>query len=143
MNPSALDLTREFPRSPRERLGGYVHLPRMIDKARAKAAGTLGEYIYPCPLDLALLDHLGVRAEDFYQMAAGEEDSGVLSWLRRKIPLRDHRQIENWNEQFLNRRPADEEGMRHFLEVRNRIAPAREDVTTWVALIDLEEGRLG
>ncbi|MEK6576069.1 MAG: DUF5069 domain-containing protein [Nitrospirota bacterium] len=35
MKVKVLDLTKEFPRSPKEKLGGHVHLARMIDKARA------------------------------------------------------------------------------------------------------------
>ena len=42
--PSTPDLTQRPPRSPRLRLGGYVQLPRIIDKARASLAGKLGEY---------------------------------------------------------------------------------------------------
>ena len=41
---STLDLTQRPPRSPRVRLGGYVLLPRIIDKARASLAGKLGDY---------------------------------------------------------------------------------------------------
>ena len=36
-------------------LGGIPWLARMIDKARAKADGTIGDYIYPCPKDQELL----------------------------------------------------------------------------------------
>lgn len=43
----ALDLKTAFPRSGRERLGDYVWLARVADKARAALAGTIGEYIYP------------------------------------------------------------------------------------------------
>ena len=35
-----------FPRSPYERLGGYVHLPRLIDKARLHRKGLLDGYNY-------------------------------------------------------------------------------------------------
>lgn len=42
----ALDLTKTFPRSGRERVGNYVWLGRMADKARAEVAGTAGDYIY-------------------------------------------------------------------------------------------------
>ena len=38
------DLTKQAPRSCYVRLGGYVILPRLIDKARAASAGKLGEY---------------------------------------------------------------------------------------------------
>ena len=41
---STSDLTRRPPRSPRVRLGGYVLLPRILDKGRASLAGNLGEY---------------------------------------------------------------------------------------------------
>jgi hypothetical protein len=40
---NAKDLTREPPRSPRVRLGGYVIMARMIDKGRATINGTNGE----------------------------------------------------------------------------------------------------
>ena len=40
---SALDLTQRPPRSPRCRLGGYVTLPRMLDKGRATIMGKSGE----------------------------------------------------------------------------------------------------
>ena len=40
----AKNLSRQPPRSPRQRLGGYAIMPRMIDKGRATIAGTAGEY---------------------------------------------------------------------------------------------------
>ena len=47
----AKDLTKEYPRSPRETLGGYVILARCIDKCRAFLLGQNGEYnYYPCSL---------------------------------------------------------------------------------------------
>ena len=46
---NAPDLTQRPPRSPRVRLGGYVILPRMLDKGRATVAGKHGEYHYACP----------------------------------------------------------------------------------------------
>ena len=41
-----IDLTQRPPRSPRVQLGGYVLLPRIIDKGRAALAGKLGEFHY-------------------------------------------------------------------------------------------------
>ncbi len=38
---NAPDLTQRPPRSPRVRLGGYVILPRMLDKGRATINGKL------------------------------------------------------------------------------------------------------
>lgn len=52
------------------KLAGYPWLPRMIDKARAAEAGTLGEYYrYPCPIDAACQDLLGVDPSTFREIA--------------------------------------------------------------------------
>jgi len=141
MKVTALDLSKEFPRSPKQRLGGYSHLGRMIDKARAKAAGTIGEYIYPCPLDQALLEFLGIGGDAFYEAVTTRTDQDILSWVKKHAKTRSPKEIEEWNTTFLNRKPQNEESLRHFLETRNRIAPHRTDVTAWVDLLDLEEGR--
>ena len=137
----ALNLSKEYPRSPKQQLGGYVHLCRMIDKARAKAAGTIGEYIYPCPLDQALLEFLGIGGDAFYEAVTTRTDQDILIWVKEHATVRSPKEIEEWNTTFLCRKPQNEESMRHFLETRNRIAPHRTDVTTWVDLLDLEEGR--
>ncbi|HET6508131.1 MAG TPA: DUF5069 domain-containing protein [Baekduia sp.] len=64
-------------------LDGYVWLPRMIDKARAKRAGTLGDAVHPCPVDRRTLKHLGVKYEDFAAIVARTKaDEEVLVELR-------------------------------------------------------------
>jgi hypothetical protein len=113
----------------------------MIDKARAKAAGTLGDYIYPCPLDQALLDFLGLGADAVFEIAKQGTDDEVLRWMRDHATARSEQDIAAWNQAFFARKPTDEKKLQYFLETRNRIAPHRTDVTTWVDLLDLEEGR--
>ena len=76
----APDLTKRAPRSPRQRLGGYALLPRMLDKGRAEIAGQSGEYHYNCPLDQRFvqfveIDPVALRE----QLAAGEGDGEVLA----------------------------------------------------------------
>jgi len=138
----APDLSKEYPRSPTEILGGYVHLARMVDKARAKEAGTLGEYIYPCPLDRMLLDFLSVDPAAFSKaLAAGRSDDEIVAWLAAHGTPRSPAEIDAWNRAFLDRRPDTEEKRRSFLEQRNQVAPHRTDVTTWADLLDLDEGR--
>lgn len=56
----ALDLTKQFPRSPRELLAGYVIAGRAVDKCRAVLAGTGGEYHSGCPVDAMFLDFAGI-----------------------------------------------------------------------------------
>lgn len=51
MKVLARDLRKGYPRSPREKLGGYVIAARSVDKCRAFLLGMDGEYSYwPCLL---------------------------------------------------------------------------------------------
>lgn len=79
----ALDLTKDLPRSPFDELDGYVWLPRMIDKARAFAAGTHGDYTaYPCPGDKRFLGHFGVDPAAFFaEVKAGRSDEELVAWV--------------------------------------------------------------
>ncbi len=64
-------------------LEGYAWLPRMIDKARAQADGTLGELERPCPIDATLLRRLPLDVGTFDAVVAHEPtDVGVLRELR-------------------------------------------------------------
>ena len=70
--PRAKDLSKEEPAPMYATLAGYPWLPRIIDKARASAAGTLGDYYkYPCPIDQQFLESLGVDANAFREIASG------------------------------------------------------------------------
>src|SRR5437773_5870105 len=76
------DLTREAPRSPRIRLGGYAILGRTIDKCRALVAGNMGEYHFDCPLDRTLFGFKGVKGEDFKaKIEKGASDEERVEWL--------------------------------------------------------------
>jgi hypothetical protein len=113
----------------------------MMDKSRAKAAGVVGEYIYPCPLDKSLLEFLGIADDAFYEAVITRTDAEVLDWLRLKASSRSPQEVEKWHQEFRDRGPDSEEKWNYFKGIRDRFAPDRTDVTTWVDLIDLEEGR--
>lgn len=66
------------PRPRTEVVGGIEWLARMSDKARAKAHGTIGEYIYPCPADKKLLAALELDPETFQQIAVKAADNDEL-----------------------------------------------------------------
>jgi Domain of unknown function (DUF5069) len=54
----AKDLRKGYPRSSREKLGGYVIAARCADKCRAFLLGMNGEYNYwPCSLASQWFDH--------------------------------------------------------------------------------------
>ena len=58
------------PRSPYEKLGGYVHLPRLIDKARLHRKGLLNGYNYKTVgFDKHLLAFLKLDPEAFEEAA--------------------------------------------------------------------------
>jgi hypothetical protein len=139
--PRPNDLTKEFPRSGCELLGGYVHLARMIDKGRAREYGMNGAYIYPCPLDKALLSFLEISEQDFAYAAKSRTDDAILEWIGVHGRPRSKKQIEIWNKQLLERGPDDDAKWAYFRKTRDAIDPARTDIVTWIDLLDLEEGR--
>jgi hypothetical protein len=134
------DLTKTFPRSPNEKMAGLVHLPRMLDKARAKENESLGEYIYPCPLDERLLTFLGVKDDKFLEASITLDESGILSWIEAECKNRTDEEKEGFNKKFLSKKPNNEKSQKKFDRIRDSIDPARVDIQTWAALIDLEEG---
>ena len=121
-------------------MSGLVHLPRMLDKARAKEKGLLGEYIYPCPLDERLLTFLGVKADKFMEASISLEDDNILSWAETQCTKRTDEEKENFNHKFLSKKPNNEKSQKKFDRIRDSIDPSRVDIQTWAALIDLEEG---
>lgn len=137
-----MDLRTALPRSMKTRLGGYVHLARMIDKCRAVLAGTEGEYIYPCPMDERLLDYAGITAEQFTAaVKANVTDEGVAEWLRRTATPHATAELEEWNRKLLERGPSSPESAAKFAKYRDAVDPSRTDITAWSDLQDLEEGR--
>lgn len=136
-----MDLRSEYPRSVCVKLGGYVHLARMIDKCRAKVAGTLGEYIYPCPMDQRLLDFAGISGDDFLGAVTSKTDQDVAAWFQATASSHTDEEVDTWNVSHLNRGPDTDEKRAFFQEIRDGIDPTRVDVTTWADLLDLEEGR--
>ena len=142
MKTPLIDLTHQYPRGPRELLGGFVHLARMIDKVRAKAIRRLGEYIYPCPLDKRLLDFLNLDSEDLHRAVIEKiSDVEILDWVIQNGRSRSTEEIDVWNREFLTRKPDNPESLERFLKLRNTLAPDRKDIKAWADLLDLDEDR--
>ena len=138
---NAPDLTKRPPRSPRVRLGGYVILPRMLDKGRALIAGTVGEYHYNCPTDQRFLNFVGINAEALKrQLATGKGDGEVLAWLEKNAKhKRTESEIAAWSAYCAQRAPADIESREFFQGEHARVAPKREDIVTWFDYLDLDD----
>jgi hypothetical protein len=137
-----MDLRKGFPRSMRTTAGEYAHLARMIDKCRAVLAGTQGEYIYPCPMDIRLLDFVGVTSDQFTAAVKSHpSDEGVVAWFGEVAKPRSTGELAKWNKELLGRGPSSPESAERFKQYRDAIDPSRTDITAWADLQDLEEGR--
>lgn len=135
------DLTLHPPRSPRVRLGGWVHLPRLLDKARAFVAGRQGDYIYPCPLDQRVLEFMGITPEVFLdEVKTGKSDSAMLAWITASLaPPRRPDEILAWSSWLEQVAPGDESRHRTFAEQIGKLAPDRADIVTTFDRLDLDD----
>lgn len=139
---AAPDLTQRPPRSPRVRLGGYVLLPRLLDKGRASLADKLGEYKYHCPLDQNWTRFTGVDADALKtELATGKGDGEILEWIEQnqKHP-RSAWEIQQWSD-FQDRRgpDSDEETLAFFAKYVSDLSKTRTDLRTWADVIDLDD----
>jgi hypothetical protein len=135
------DLTKQAPRSPRVRLGGFVTLPRMLDKGRAENAGKNGEYHYNCPIDQRLLSFLGIDAEALKkELATGKADGEILEWIQKNAKhQRSDAEIVAWSAQAEQRAPSDVESREYFHNLHRTVAPKREDIANWFDMLDVDD----
>ena len=139
---SAPDLRQRPPRSPRCHLGGYVTLPRMLDKGRATIMGKNGEFIYDAPFDQHVINFLGFDpAALLEELATGKADGEILGWIEANSKhRRPSWEIEQWSEYMLRRTPdSDEETLLFFFRHVSSFSKTREDIKTWMDLIDLDD----
>ncbi|HTJ00673.1 MAG TPA: DUF5069 domain-containing protein [Dongiaceae bacterium] len=141
MAVSGPDLTKQPPRSPRVRLGGFVILPRILDKGRATIAGKAGEYHYNCPQDQRFLNFMGIDAEALKQeLATGKGDWEILEWIQAHAKhKRTEVEIVAWSAWAEQRAPADLESREYFNELQQKCAPKREDIVTWFDVLDVDD----
>jgi hypothetical protein len=113
----AKDLTKEAPRSPSHRIGGYSILARMIDKGRADLNGTIGEYHYNCGLDQKLfgfkeIDHVAVKE----LLSSGASDEQVVAYFNAQGAPRTEAEIKAFSDAFEAARPYDNPESREWFE---------------------------
>jgi hypothetical protein len=138
---NAPDLTKRAPRSPRVRLGGFAILPRMLDKGRATVAGTHGEFHFNCPLDERFVEFAGIDPSALKdQLAAGKSDAEILTWVQENSTNKPNPvEIAAWSAYQDQRVPADLESRQFFNDYHAKLAPHREDVTTWFDILDIDD----
>lgn len=145
LNLLAKDLTKDYPRSPRDTLAGYVIAARMLDKCRAVLAGTAGEYHFDCPLDNQFLGFTGIGAEQFKAfVATGAPDAEVAAWIEQHSKIKDVAQVVAWNNKLRATRPCDMPiALQQFLEdYIPKFIPKNRPVYVWFDVYDIEEKRM-
>lgn len=138
-----IDLTQRPPRSTRVRLGGYVLLPRILDKGRAALAGKLGEFHYGGKgmdrhfFNFTGLDHESLKAE----IAKGSGDGELLAWVQtHSKPQRQPWEVAAWSDYHERRAPdSDAETLGEFAAAIAKFSSTREDIRTWFDLLDLDD----
>lgn len=134
-----------LPRSPYDRLGGFVHLPRLIDKAKLHRKGLLdGGYNYKTVgFDKHLLAFLKLDPDAFEEAANRlDNDEEILRWIDERAAKHSPEEIERWNEAMISRHPDSAVKKARFLHVlKESGGAARTDIKTYFDLIEFDEGR--
>ncbi len=136
-----------YPRSPRETMCGWVHLPRFVDKIRLHLAGRLHpdyQANFTRGFDGRWLAAAGVDAVQFIALVKDTiTDGEVADWVRANV-----RKTETEKQSFaaavLHHPPPEDPAGQERLRLRKQQAGLghRDDVRTFVDLIDADEGRM-
>jgi hypothetical protein len=136
-----------FPRSPRETMCGWVHLPRFIDKIRLHLAGKLHpdyQANFCKGFDGLWLETVGVEAKEFIEVVRRSiTDGEVCDWVREHAQNSESVKSAH-RERMLNHPKKDDAEMQARLKMRKEKAGIshREDVQTFVDFIDADEKRI-
>ena len=138
-------MRKRHPRSPYEKLGGYVHLPRLIDKARLHQQGLLNGYNYKTVgFDKHLLSFLKLNPDEFEEAVNRlDDDQAILKWVEERAAKHSAEAVEEWNQSMISRHPdtaAKKARFMHFLKEAG--GEGRKDIRTYFDLIEFDEGRL-
>jgi hypothetical protein len=139
INYSKPDLTQHPPRSVRVRIGGYAHLGRLLDKARATLAGKNAEYHYNCPLDQLFFAFTGIDHEVMLaEIKSGKSDIQILEFVNahaKKLPY----DIHTWSAWVELRGPGGAEGHEWIASTLKVHNSARDDIRSFADLLDLDD----
>jgi hypothetical protein len=138
-------MQRLLPRSPYARLGGYVHLPRLIDKAKLHRQGLLDGYNYKTTgFDKHLLAFLKVNPDAFEEAANRfDDDQAILAWLQEHGAKHSEDAIERWNQAMISRHPDTPVKKARFLHfLKEAGGEGRKNIRTYFDLIEFDERRM-
>jgi Domain of unknown function (DUF5069) len=136
-----------YPRSPRETMDGWSHLPRYIDKIRLHLAGKLHPD-YSGNLgkgfDALWLKSAGVAHEQMIDVVRNSVTDGqVCDWVRKNIKKSAAEKDTHWQEMYHRPKPGDAEAAgRLKMRKEQSSLSHRDDIKTFVDYIDADEKRI-
>jgi hypothetical protein len=139
INYSAPDLTQHPPRSVRVRLGGYAHLARLLDKARAVIAGKGADYHYNCPLDQQLFAFTGISADAMLaEIKTGKTDTQILAWIEA-TSKRQRYEVIAWSAWLEQHGPGGAPGHEWAAGVIKGNKSERDDIRSFADILDFDD----
>jgi hypothetical protein len=134
------DLTKEAPRSPRVRIGGYAILARTYDKCCALIAGNIGEYHFDCPLDNTLFGFKGVKGDDFKaEVEKGATVEEMAKWLDTHGDKKTRDEVKAWSDEVEATNPSNNPEKREWFEEQVKphgLDPAKTSLFDWLETDD-------
>jgi hypothetical protein len=136
-----------YPRSPRETMCGWMHLPRFIDKIRLHLSGKLHpdyQANFCKGFDGVWLERAGVDAQTLIEVVRNSiTDGQVCDWVRMHVK-KSETDIAAHRDRMLSYPKKDDPEMQARLKMRKENAGLahRDDIQTFVDFIDADEKRL-
>ena len=143
----AKDLTKDYPRSPRDLLAGDIIAARTLDKCRAFLNNSIGEYHFDCPLDNMFFAFAGITSEQFKEfVSTGAEDEEIAAWIVQHAQPRERIEIIKWNNDLRYKRLSElPDRIQEFMEdYIPQFVPAhlRHHIDYFFDIYDAEEKRM-
>ena len=135
-----------YPRSPRETMCGWMHLPRYVDKIRLHLAGKLStdyQENFGKGFDGRWLQSAGLAHDQFIEIVRNTIcDGEVCDWVGANVKKTDAEKKAH-AEGMLNYPKPDDQAMQNRLKLRKEQAGLsdREDIKSFVDFIDADEKR--
>ena len=137
-----------YPRSPRETMCGWMHLPRFIDKIRLHLAGKLHpdyqDNFCTKGFDRLWLDLAGVDDKEFIEVVRNSiTDGQVCDWVLKRVKKPESIKAE-LRERMLNYPRKDDTATQERLKLRKQQSNLthRDDIQCFVDYIDADEKRI-
>ena len=135
-----------YPRSPKDTVGGIVYFGRMIDTIRLMNAGELHPELHANlgkGFDERAASFVGVPYESIRaRVGEGGSDDEILAWCFQNGTRPTDEQIEIWND-FMRKRGWNDDLSEKLIQRKKESGfEARDEIQTMFQYIDADEGRL-